>query len=80
MQSVTSNAVAVATDIKYITIPEGGSSVTTTKWGLFFWGTPVTRAYYIGTVGAGATVSPSNSYWGDDPAPGYQKYLWGIYI
>jgi hypothetical protein len=80
MQSVTSNAVAVATDIKLVTIPEGGSSVTPTKWGLFFWGSPQTRTYDIKVINAGTTVSPTNAYWGEDPAPGYAKYMWGIYI
>lgn len=86
MQSVTSNAVAEAlshisqaTDIKYYSDTEYGPSVTTTKWGLFIYGAWATKEYYVKTVGAGVTVSPTNSYWGD-PASGVQKSMWGLYI
>ena len=75
--SVTSNAVFDATNIKYVDVAENGSSITTTKWGFFVFGAET--SWFIKSVGANVTVSPTNTYWGD-PISGSPKRMKGIYI
>ena len=64
-------------NIKVCSVAENGASITYTKWFILFYGSG--RDFYS-KVGKGkGTVSPTNTWWGGDPASGTSKRMWGLY-